>query len=89
MEIPELRTVPEAAHILGVSPSTIRNRISLGTFELPTVLFCGRRLIRRSDIDAFLRGEPLSTSLPIATTNLARKRGRPRKQMPKSQGDGK
>jgi len=89
MDATLLLTIPEAAHLLRVGPSTIRNRIFLGTFELPTVFFCGRRLIRRSDIDAFLRGEPLSTPLPIVATNLARKRGRPRKQVPKSQGGEK
>lgn len=114
-------TIPEAAHLLRIAPQTIRNHIFIGDFPIPTILLCGRRLLRRSDVEAFVRGEPMpaqhqNSSIPShprggrkflrradveacvrgepipalpqnIETSVVSRRGRPRKQAPKTHGE--
>jgi predicted DNA-binding transcriptional regulator AlpA len=49
-----LLTVPEAAASLGLSPKSVRNRLSAGTFPVKPVRLAGRTLFRVADIDALV-----------------------------------
>jgi excisionase family DNA binding protein len=49
-----LLTVDEAAASLGISPKTIRNRLSSGNFPIKSVKLAGRTLFKVSDIDALV-----------------------------------
>ena len=76
---PLLVSVDAAAHLLGISPKTIRNRSSTGSFPLPIVKLGGRSLLRLADIHAFVcGGDAPPTSAPV---NKKRGRGRPRKEL--------
>lgn len=50
-----LLSVPETAHYLGLSEKTIRNWLSLGTCPWPTVRLGARRLVRRVDLEKYVR----------------------------------
>ncbi|MDD2700691.1 MAG: helix-turn-helix domain-containing protein [Sideroxydans sp.] len=79
-------TIPEAAHLLRIAPQTIRNHIFKGDFPIPTTLLCGRRLIRRSDVEAFVQGDPLNAQQQSTAIPSFSKRGRRPKQPPKQNG---
>lgn len=85
-------TIPEAAHLLRVGPQTIRNHLFRGDFPIPSQIFCGRRLFRRADIEAFVRGDKLPVTLidappfDVPPSPEKKKRGRPRKQPTKQKG---
>jgi predicted DNA-binding transcriptional regulator AlpA len=49
-----LVTIDEAAHVLGVSPKTLRNKLSLGAFPLKTVKLGGRRLFKLVEIESLI-----------------------------------
>lgn len=49
-------SIPEAAALLGVSPSTVRNGIRRG--EIRPVRLVGRVLVPRAEIERIQRGDP-------------------------------
>ena len=51
---PALLPLREAAVFLGLSPKTLQNRLSDGSFPLKPVRLAGRRVFRRSDLMAFV-----------------------------------
>lgn len=86
MDITLFLTIPEAAHLLRIAPQTIRNHIFQGDFPIPSVLLCGRRLLRRADVEAYVRGEPIPARLQSRPPSAVSKRGRPRKRAPEAHG---
>lgn len=46
----------EAGAAIGISAGTTRNKISNGTFPVPTILAAGRRKVRKLDLAAYLDG---------------------------------
>ena len=46
-----LLTINEAAAALGLSPKTIRNRLSAGSFPIKAVRLAGRTLFKVADLD--------------------------------------
>lgn len=83
--VPLLVSVRDAAKLLGISEKTIRNQCSAGTFPLSTVKIGGRQLFRMLDITELVYGRQdvrsvlRSATLPVATPQVRRGRGRPRK----------
>ena len=63
--------VVAAGHALGLARQTVRNRITAGTFPVPTFLVGSRRFVRLFDLASFI--DALGTSV------LAHGRGRPTK----------
>ncbi len=49
-----LMSVPHAATLLGIGPSTLRGMVA--DREIPSVKIKGRRMIRRADLDAYVEG---------------------------------
>lgn len=86
MDITLFLTIPEAAHLLRIAPQTIRNHIFKGIFPIPTTLLCGRRLLRRADVEAYVRGETIPAHPQSSPPSSVSKRGRPRKRAPESHG---
>ena len=52
----KLLSVNETAAYLGISPKTIRNKISDGTFPVKPVRLSGRVLFRLDDLDLLVDG---------------------------------
>jgi excisionase family DNA binding protein len=52
----KLLSVNETAAYLGISPKTIRNKISDGTFPIKPVRLSGRVLFRIDDLDLLVDG---------------------------------
>ncbi len=77
---PLLISIDAAAHMLGISPKTIRNQASRSVFPIPIVKLGGRSLLRMADINSFVGGVPLP---PVTQDqeNKKRGRGRPRKEL--------
>lgn len=78
----------EAAAILGIAPKTARNWLSQGRFPTPTVKVGGKRLVRLSDLEAFVAGLVPAPVLGTVNTidngkvdqpQIKRGRGRPPK----------
>jgi len=79
-------TLVEAAEIFRISQKTARNWCSLGKFPVDTFLIGARRLVRVSDVEAFVSGLGGGNSTQVVTgaavsAVAAQKlpRGRPRK----------
>jgi excisionase family DNA binding protein len=53
-----LLSVREAARMLSISPKSVRNRLSLGTFEIPARKLGGRVLFLRSEVLKFMKSLP-------------------------------
>jgi excisionase family DNA binding protein len=52
----DLLTVPDVAEELGVTPTWVWKLTRTG--ELPAVMVRGRRMVRRRDLDAYLKPTP-------------------------------
>ena len=50
--------VRELASMLSISPKSVRNRLSLGTFEIPARKLGGRVLFLQSEIHEFMKSLP-------------------------------
>jgi excisionase family DNA binding protein len=46
--------IEELGEYLGISPQTIRNRLSLGTFPIPAKKVCGRVKFDKKDVERYL-----------------------------------
>ena len=66
-----------ASECVGISVQTARNRLSNGTFPIPTKLVESRRFIHISDLANFV--DSLPTSKPAVTEPTQVRRGRPPK----------
>ena len=66
-----------ASESVGISAQTARNRLSNGTFPMPTRLVESRRFIHISDLANFV--DSLSTSKPAVIEPTQARRGRPPK----------
>ena len=82
---PLLLSFEDAAKRLGLSAQTLHNWRSAGRLPFPSVRLGGRRLVRLSDLEAFVAGlscekaaEPTPTVVPLPDVPLPPRRGRPR-----------
>ena len=79
---PLLVSYEDASHLLGISPKTIRNQTSAGTFPIPVLKIGGRRLLRLADIHSFVSAPAAVTPDPAPVKHG---RGRPRKIVQQAQ----
>lgn len=77
---PLLVSIDAAAHMLGISPKTIRNQASRSVFPIQIVKLGGRSLLRLTDIHSWVGGGVPPTSAHQDQDNKKRGRGRPRKE---------
>jgi predicted DNA-binding transcriptional regulator AlpA len=52
----ELLDLDGLASVLSLSRKTIKNRLSAGSFPIPSHHSCGKRLFKRADVLAFVEG---------------------------------
>lgn len=82
---PSLISLCDAAARLSISSKTARNWLALGKFPIPTFRLGGLRVVRSSDIDAFisnlgsLEASGRSDDTNPSSEQKKRGRGRPRK----------
>ena len=75
----------EGARTIGIANQTAKNWLSAGRFPVATFLIGRRRMIRVSDLEAFVAGlgdpprETVGSELAPPVVELKRSRGRPRK----------
>lgn len=75
----------EGARTIGIANQTAKNWLSAGRFPVATFLIGRRRMIRVSDLEAFVAGlgeqprEAVGPELAPPVVELKRSRGRPRK----------
>jgi excisionase family DNA binding protein len=97
---PLLISIDDCAIALGVAKQTIRNWLSTGKVQLPTVKVGGRRLVRTSDllawVDSLAPSHPTAAPATDATPQPVpapaprqRRRGRPRKAASGKEGGAK
>lgn len=75
----------EGARTIGIANQTAKNWLSAGRFPVATFLIGRRRMVRVSDLEAFVAGlgepprETVCSKVAPSAVELKRSRGRPRK----------
>lgn len=76
---PVFITLRDISRRIPVSEKTLRNKSSLGTLPFPSVMLMGKRAVRLSDFENYLKSlsSPAPQAQPVVTLLPVKKRGRP------------
>ena len=71
-------TFCDISRLIPVGEKTLRNKSSQGTLPFPSCLMMGKRVVRRSDLEAYLSSfSPVPVVPSISDSPTKRGRGRP------------